>query len=181
MKSKHDLERSLHEIRKLGDRLKESPAYEQFGYVTKSDLIDVYKSKRGSSRRGPTKFMSKIHSEERDSKFEDGNESSDDDILLMIQAPPGARIDVPQDQYNQQIANNADDNHLKIGQCSHAYGQQQSDYHLYITAPALPDGDSHGCKISESQQIHVKQINLSNSHDAQEPSEPEDDYHRMSA
>jgi hypothetical protein len=74
LRSRKDLECSLNEIRSLGDDLKESPAYHKYGYVTKSDLIDVYKSKK-------------------DSKGDE--ESLDDDILLMIQAPPGARIDVP--------------------------------------------------------------------------------------
>jgi len=77
-RNKDELERSLSEIRILGDELKESRAYEKYGYVTKSDLIEVYKSKKHSLDSRPH-----FHHRLEDKGFKD-DESSDDDILLMI-------------------------------------------------------------------------------------------------
>ena len=77
-RNKNELERSVREIRILGDELKESRAYEKYGYVTKSDLIEVYKSKKHSLDSRP-QFHHRF--EDKGSKYD---EASDEDILLMI-------------------------------------------------------------------------------------------------
>jgi len=50
-------------MKDLGDQLKNDKSYKQFGYVVKQDLINVYK------------------------KNKENTQESDDDVLLLIQAP----------------------------------------------------------------------------------------------
>jgi hypothetical protein len=69
----------LSQIKELGDQLKNDKSYMQFGYVVKQDLINVYKKNKNSDDH-------------------QGSES-EDDVLLLIQAPQGSTIEIPLEQY----------------------------------------------------------------------------------
>ena len=72
-----ELKSCLQEMKELGEKLKKDPSYIKHGYVVKQDLINVYKN--------------------------DENNSSDDDVLLMIQAPQGSTLDIPLEQYQEHV------------------------------------------------------------------------------
>jgi hypothetical protein len=62
-KANKEIDVCLSQMKDLGDQLKNDKSYKQFGYVVKQDLINVYK------------------------KNKENTQESDDDVLLLIQAP----------------------------------------------------------------------------------------------
>ena len=77
-KANQNLDACLSQIKDLGDQLKNDKSYKQFGYVVKQDLINVYK------------------------KNKENTQDSDDDVLLLIQAPQGTEIKIPCEQIDKR-------------------------------------------------------------------------------
>jgi len=130
-------------------------------------------------------------------------EELQEDLLLLIQAPHGTTIDIPVEQYQEQLSQQqphgeSQDNkynsqvNLDSG-AGGASGQQSQDttvcnnYKLFITAPkpkpefSPPGGVGHGggftsdSFIRPEHQIHVHPINLSSLDDNLDDCDSEDE------
>ena len=128
-KANKEIDVCLSQMKDLGDQLKNDKSYKQFGYVVKQDLINVYK------------------------KNKENTQESDDDVLLLIQAPQGTEIKIPCEQIDKH------DTNAEKGQKNSQESNFSRNYQLFINAP----NHSHlrYSKPTLDQQIHVKCIPLS--------------------
>jgi hypothetical protein len=72
----NELDICLKQMKESRDQLKETQLFQDYGYVLKKDLINVYLNKKKN-------------------KAYKSDEESDDDVLLLIQAPQGSSLEIP--------------------------------------------------------------------------------------
>lgn len=70
----------LNWVKDLGERLKNEQQYKKYGYITKQDLIEIFKKRQQA-------------------QMQDSIDSIDQDLILLVQAPHGTIIDIPVEQY----------------------------------------------------------------------------------
>lgn len=74
----------------MSEDLQNDNQFKQYAYVTKQDLVDVYK-------KYDKKYISNAKNEENGEiqHDEESNEQSEADLLFLIQAPSGSAIRIP--------------------------------------------------------------------------------------
>ena len=86
----------------MSEDLQNDKQFKDYAYVTKQDLVEVYK-------RFDKSLINNVcgskDGENSDSPAEADSSESGDDLLFLIQAPHGSAIHIPSDQYNPSANN----------------------------------------------------------------------------
>ena len=76
-----ELEQCLKHLQVLSKQIKETELFQQYGYVLKKDIVNVYQRQKNN------------------------NQYMEQDVLLLIQAPEGSQLNIPQESYEKHQRN----------------------------------------------------------------------------